>query len=203
MNRPANKIRKLFTLFDLHYYWSNYAEAGKVILTIADLFQWDDHSLSKFEIFHKQPQCTIKAQLYEKAIEIYGKGKYWERGLKLLGELASFYFKEGMDKELNNVLKLQEEFHTGTKDKNRFAHEYFFVEFLGKGFQKKERKIVYRGIELERLEAFVTRIKKRYPNANILYENPKEDLSESENQCSNLFFFFKKKLSLIFVFFFF
>lgn len=144
MNRPTDRIKKIFHLYELHQYWSNFAEAAKVLLSIAEDLSWSDHTfLPCAETLPKEAACWRKARLYERAIDIYGKGKYWERGLKLLGDLASFYFKEGKDNNLNRILKLQEEYTTRTQDKNRFAHEYFFVEFIGKGFQNKPVQFLF------------------------------------------------------------
>ena len=66
---------------------------------------------------------------------------------------------------------------------DRFAFQYFLVEFHGKGWQMglQDKTFVYKGCEVERLGQFMATMKTRFPGSEII--RSEEAPSGGKGQC--------------------
>ncbi|KAK5583662.1 hypothetical protein RB653_005260 [Dictyostelium firmibasis] len=83
------------------------------------------------------------------------------------------------------ISKLEHQCYQSIESKERFFEEYFFVEFRGKGSFPKSvdgKDFIFRGKELEKLGSFVSRLKNRYPGAQVIPKQQGVDLSQANGQ---------------------
>lgn len=79
MNKPAERIRKIITLSDMHIYWGNFAEAAKCLLVLAEELNWKDQTVLKsVENLPTETACLRKVNQQKENI------------LKLFKQLGSF-----------------------------------------------------------------------------------------------------------------
>ena len=87
---------------------------------------------------------------------------------------------------LTIVKQLESTFFRKITTIERFFSKYFRVGYYGKGFDPSisGKEYIYRGIELERLTDFVTRISTKFPGAQLLSytEPPSPDITNSPGQ---------------------
>lgn len=180
LGRPDMYIKYIYKLVELHVLCNNYTEAGFTLQLHASLMDWTDTDLPKFLKFPKQQEWHRKEQLYLEIIDYLDKGKTWESGITLCKELAQLYENKIIDyTKLSEILRKQAYFYDNIMKQMRPAPTYFRVSFYGRGFAHylKDQVLIYRGLELETLAGFTSRIKNEFPGAEIMYKNTPPDVS--------------------------
>ncbi|PRP86041.1 hypothetical protein PROFUN_05812 [Planoprotostelium fungivorum] len=183
-NRSEAYLTFMHSLAETHEKARNFVEAGQAILLITKLYNWSDTivpEISKY--FPAETSYRRKEKLITTAHSLFTKGKMWEKSLELLKELSEEYETKSFEYEkLSGILEIRGDLLKKVARENRFFNEYFKVGFYGTGFDKQLRgKIyIYRGLEAERREDFVERMKVLFPDAEILNysEDPGPEISE-------------------------
>jgi hypothetical protein len=103
-NRKDAYVRYIQKLAEQHTKSQNYTEAAEALLLHARLYKWNDERLG--EISGDFPAQThrdrkvplldfilrfLQEQLYRRAIDLFNKGKMWERAIVLIKELRDEY----------------------------------------------------------------------------------------------------------------
>ncbi|GMH67394.1 hypothetical protein TL16_g04668 [Triparma laevis f. inornata] len=166
-----------------------YIEAGKALLLHANLIDWNDEGLEEFEnndgevIFKPQLCLDRKQELYRMAMLHFDKAQYWEGSLHLCEHLREFYANGLFDFEkVSSELDRMSSYYTKIRNTDRFYPSTFRVGFYG-GFslEFKNTDYVYRGDVLESIGDFTTRIKKKFPSAEMLGVKVDADKTHKEN----------------------
>ncbi|KYR02196.1 DOCK family protein [Tieghemostelium lacteum] len=198
-------ISKLEQLKSIHLLFGNKIEGALCFLKHSELITWDcDLHFPEEYGYPSESHYERKERLLRSAMTLLSEGKYWERSLLVLKQLRK-KFKKDLQKQhshgntinsnpiirksqlvlkLVELSKLEQYYYQQVENGNRFFEEYFFVEFRGKGFPKsvEGKDFIFRGRELEKLGSFVSRLKARYPGAQVV---PKKDPPPSTNNQSN------------------
>lgn len=84
--------------------------------------------------------------------------------------LESYYSQISNFEQLGDVLKIRAQLTQRLTTTEDYTYSYFYVGFWGKSFPSSVQNtaFVYRGEELERFEDFCSRLKKRFPKAEVL-----------------------------------
>lgn len=149
-----------------------------------------------------EPSSIAKERLYHKAIHYFGQGKYWELGISLLQELRRVQ-QNTLRTPLQN-LELERQYYLNIRYKDRFFEQYFFLEFFGQGFPQhlqvcsiicellfhnelilimlQNCGYVYRGKEAEKLGHFMTLVKERFPDAEMIHTDPTPEMLAENKQ---------------------
>ena len=198
---PARRelyLRYVYKLHDLHLNAENYVEAGFTLLRHAELLDWTSLRTLHADLrYSSQKEWERKEQLYLNVVDLFERGKHWEGALPLCKELAKVYEENVFEyKKLSSILRRQ----AGLVDKIagldktgeiRLEPEYFKVSFSLKGpfpVYLRGKSFVYRGMELEKLPAFVQRIQEEFPEAKLLqhqlqaHDNDNDDDEEEEEE---------------------
>ncbi|RWS21943.1 dedicator of cytokinesis protein 3-like isoform X4, partial [Leptotrombidium deliense] len=168
----------------------NFTEAAFTLKLHSELLDWswsaitpDPYHLSR----ETQLEWQRKESLYLVIIDNFDKGKCWEEGIPLIKELAQFYETRLFDYyKLSTLLKTQAKFLDNILTQLRPEPEYYRVGFYGPCFPLflTNKVFVYRGLEYEKMPAFVARIQTEFPQAQIMTKNapPDETILNSQAQ---------------------
>jgi len=156
----------------------HYTEAGNAILLHYNLLDWSCDMLESVDlgddcgVLDVEPSWQRKKNLMEQAIDLLDKGKAWEVCVKLLDEMAEVYKTVRPDYlELVGVLERQVVFYRSIATEDRYFPTMFRVGYYGQGYTNesiRNKEFIYRGIPLESILDFSTRIKKKHPNSEVL-----------------------------------
>uniref|UniRef100_A0A182PP68 DOCKER domain-containing protein n=1 Tax=Anopheles epiroticus TaxID=199890 RepID=A0A182PP68_9DIPT len=169
INRKEMYIRYIYKLLDLHLGAENYVEAGLTLKLYADMLSWDSENIS--DESNGPREWEQKEKIYKNIISYFDKGKCWEKGIPLCKELAVFYERKRFDyNRLSDVLVQEAKFFQNILTQLRPEPEYFRVGYYGTGFPSfvRNKQFIYRGLEYERIGAFIQRLQTEFPTAMIL-----------------------------------
>lgn len=142
-------------LCDEHTQHNFFAEAAAVLLLAAAEMPWDD-------------DAQEKEQLYMKVVNLFAKGHVPERAMSLLRELQLRYEQVGDYSAAAGIAERQVSLlREATEGANSYSVFYYSVAFSGNGAPEDLRDSQYVYRTHERLEPFVTSLKKRYPAALV------------------------------------
>eukprot|EP01119_Soliformovum_irregulare_P019984 TRINITY_DN6420_c0_g1_i1.p1 TRINITY_DN6420_c0_g1~~TRINITY_DN6420_c0_g1_i1.p1 ORF type:complete len:1484 (+),score=565.54 TRINITY_DN6420_c0_g1_i1:731-5182(+) len=186
-NRKDAYIRSIGNLANQHLRSLNYVEAGEALLLHANMYKWIDEKVPELSgEFPAQSQRERREILIRRAIDLFDQGKMWEKAIELAKELRHEYNSMNAGEKFHEINELHNGFKTKILTEARFFTEYFRVGYYGKGFDANLRgkEFVYRGLELERRDEFIERIKALFPNAEILMkpELPGNDITDGPGQ---------------------
>eukprot|EP00736_Rhodelphis_marinus_P004252 Rmarinus@m.2576 len=158
-------------LCDLHKSFSSFVEAAAVRLQYVSLIDWTQEMLPAIGKLPAEKAMTRKERLMRECMDLFDIGKYWERSISIVRELKTIY--ETMLFDYNGLAQLllkESEMVSKIAATDRFFAEYFRVGYYGKGFPEdvEGKEFIYRGLELERLADFVSRIMSKWPAAEML-----------------------------------
>ncbi|XP_065079217.1 dedicator of cytokinesis protein 3 isoform X2 [Ochlerotatus camptorhynchus] len=169
INRKEMYVRYIYKLLDLHLGAENYIEAGLTLKLYADMLSWDSENIS--DESNGPREWEQKEKMYKNIINYFDKGKCWEKGIPLCKELAMFYERKRFDyNRLSDVLIQEAKFFQNILTQLRPEPEYFRVGYYGTGFPSfvRNKQFIYRGLEYERIGAFIQRLQIEFPAAQIL-----------------------------------
>uniref|UniRef100_A0A182JRV2 DOCKER domain-containing protein n=1 Tax=Anopheles christyi TaxID=43041 RepID=A0A182JRV2_9DIPT len=169
INRKEMYVRYIYKLLDLHLGAENYVEAGLTLKLYADMLSWDSENIS--DESNGPREWEQKEKIYKNIISYFDKGKCWEKGIPLCKELAVFYERKRFDyNRLSDVLVQEAKFFQNILTQLRPEPEYFRVGYYGTGFPSfvRNKQFIYRGLEYERIGAFIQRLQTEFPTALIL-----------------------------------
>ena len=171
-------------LADLHLKYQNHAESGFTILQYARRLAWTYQPLIyKWGKYNDiKTHRELKEQLYKDIIELFDKGKMWEKAIEICEELCLQYKTETFDYgQLSEIYKKMSKFYSDmlTQNEAKRMPEYFRVAYIGKGFPAflQNKTFIYRGKGCDILKEFEGRILEQFPNADLVkkMEAPTED----------------------------
>lgn len=151
-NRKEMYLRYIYKLHDLHLSAENYTEAAFTMKLYADQLRWNSDNLMVDPHFPGLSEYQVKEKLYHLIVELFDKGKCWEKGIPLLKELATLYETQLFNyKALSEILKYQATFYDNILTQLRPEPEYFRVGYYGLSFplfvrvriQEKSEAIVF------------------------------------------------------------
>jgi len=88
-------VKYIYKLAQLHEADQHFTEAGFTFLLHAKSLEWDsDDKVAAADKFPLQTAQERKEGLYQRALELFDRGKAWECGIPLCKELASMYEME-------------------------------------------------------------------------------------------------------------
>ncbi|XP_041975951.1 dedicator of cytokinesis protein 4 isoform X2 [Aricia agestis] len=180
IDRKEMYLRYVYKLHDLHIASDNFVEAGCTLLLYAETLSWDSDQLGADPERPEVVEWKRKEALYNQVLQYFDRGKCWEKGLPLLGELATLYEVKLCDyARLAHTLRTNATFLDSILEQLRPEPEYFRVGFYGKGCPPfvRNKQFVYRGLEYERIGAFTQRLQAEYAAAHILMRNTPPDES--------------------------
>ncbi|XP_058116112.1 dedicator of cytokinesis protein 3 [Anopheles ziemanni] len=169
INRKEMYVRYIYKLLDLHLGAENYVEAGLTLKLYADMLSWDSEHIS--DESNGPREWEQKEKSYKNIICYFDKGKCWEKGIPLCKELAMFYERKRFDyNRLSEMLMEEARFFQNILTQLRPEPEYFRVGYYGTGFPSfvRNKQFIYRGLEYERIGAFIQRLQTEFPTAQIL-----------------------------------
>ncbi|XP_052865732.1 dedicator of cytokinesis protein 3 isoform X1 [Anopheles cruzii] len=169
INRKEMYVRYIYKLLDLHLGAENYIEAGLTLKLYSDMLSWDSEHVS--DDSNGPREWEQKEKIYKNIISYFDKGKCWEKGIPLCKELAMFYERKRFDyNRLSDVLVQEAKFFQNILTQLRPEPEYFRVGYYGTGFPSfvRNKQFIYRGLEYERIGAFIQRLQTEFPTAQIL-----------------------------------
>ena len=139
LERQEMYIRYLYKLSDLHMDCDNFVEAAYTLMHHARLLTWSNEELHKKLETEKYPDChthlELKARLYNDIIDLFDKGKLWEKGIELCRELALVYENDLYDyAQLSFIHRKQADFFDRIMKDLRHDSEFFRVGFYGRGY---------------------------------------------------------------------
>ena len=160
-------------LADLHQKCQNFTEAGFSLLRYAEGLEWSHKPLinSWGEKYQDcQSEQELKEKLYKEIIDLFDKGKMWEKALEICEELSSQYKNELFDYgKLSEIHMQMGTFYNKimTTNEARRMPEYFRVVFVGKGFPPflQNKTHIFRGKGCDKLDEFTAKILEMFPNA--------------------------------------
>lgn len=164
-------------------------EAANAVLLHFNLLEWNKDVLESIDIveegivFHSEPSWQRKRALCEMCIALFENGQAFESCIELLEELANFYkFIIPDYVALSKTLERQVTYYQYITSVERYFPTMFRVGYYGLGFTNtaiRNKEFIYRGQALESIIDFSNRIKKKYPNCEILA--PKVNASQEEH----------------------
>jgi dedicator of cytokinesis protein 3 len=156
-------------LVDLHAGLGNWVEAGIAQLYQINVLEWGDEKLEAFGNFPAELERERKERLYKAAISFFKQGEDWERAIAVSEELRRYYETVSFDYEaLAQTLADEAELFRSIVSRPRYYQTYYRVCFYGNFPDDiKEKDFVYRGVKLEPVMDFTSRIKKKYPDAKL------------------------------------
>jgi dedicator of cytokinesis protein 3 len=143
----------------------------------AELYQWDLETQLEESIEPEHPVQTHfarKESLYKRIIELFDKGKAWEKATELCKELAQQYETKTLDYlSLKNILLQQASFLDLILSVDRPAPSYFRVHCWGQAWPLAQRNKdwIVQGADWEKLSSFSERMQLLYPTAQLVNAN--------------------------------
>lgn len=180
-------LKYAYKLSKMYEEAGQYTEAAYAVLLHADMLDWSERLLPEMLTSPAMPSSKRKQQLLNQAIGLFDKGKAWEDAIKVSSDLCLALKNQLFDyPSLATQLKLQADLYLKIAEQDRFFSNYFYVAYYGTGFPNALRRkcFIYRGLELERIPHFISRMEKKFPNAEVLktMDPPPSDLTDKNKE---------------------
>lgn len=160
-----------FKLARMYEESEQYVEAAFATLLHADMLTWSKEVLPSTLHYPSSKEDERKLLLLEQAMDLFNKGKAWEEAIHISQQIIDAYKTHFYDyNALSNQLRFQSDLYLKIINQDRYFSNYFFVGYYGTGFPKalRDKSFIYRGLELERINHFIQRMKKKFPSAEII-----------------------------------
>lgn len=164
-------LKYAYKLSKMYEEAGQYTEAAYAVLLHAEMLDWSDRILPPMFAYAAVSASTRKQQLFCQAIALFDRGKAWENAIKVSSDLCLALRAPLYDyHELAAQLRVQADLYIKIAEQERFFSNYFYVAYYGTGFPNalRRKKFIYRGLELERIPHFISRMSKKFPNAKII-----------------------------------
>jgi len=180
-------LKYAYKLSKMYEEAGQYTEAAYAVLLHADMLDWSERLLPEMLTSPAMPSSKRKQQLLNQAIALFDKGKAWEDAIKVSSDLCLALKNQLFDyPSLSTQLRLQADLYMKIAEQDRFFSNYFYVAYYGTGFPNALRRkcFIYRGLELERIPHFISRMEKKFPNAEVLksMDPPPSDLTDKNKE---------------------
>ena len=186
-------LRYIYKLQELHIRCDNYTEAAYTLKLHADLLYWKPEPLPEYlkSLRHRSfnQHDLLKERLYDEIIQLFDKGKMWEKALQLCKELLIRHEEVTFDYQRlaqlhEQIARFYNQIITPNSQNIRPIPEYFRVAYWGRGFPAflQNKIYIYRGNGYERLADFQSRILDQFPNAEFITKAPSDNAKESAEQ---------------------
>jgi hypothetical protein len=185
-------LKYAFKLSKMYEEAGQYTEAAYAVLLHADMLDWSDRMLPGVLTSPAMPSSKRKHQLLNQAISLFDKGKAWEDAIKVSSDLVVALRNQLFDyPSLATQLRLQADLYMKIAEQDRFFSNYFYVAYYGTGSPNalRRKSFIYRGLELERIPHFISRMEKKFPNAEVLktMDPPASDLTDKNKERAGQF----------------
>eukprot|EP00298_Acanthocystis_sp_HF-20_P018409 c21962_g3_i1.p1 GENE.c21962_g3_i1~~c21962_g3_i1.p1 ORF type:complete len:579 (-),score=201.11 c21962_g3_i1:66-1802(-) len=170
----------IFLAKDIHEAIMNYVEAGMVLESLAHSLEWSDRILDGYnrrgKNYPRQTESERKEQLFNDAIEMYSRGKYFEKCISVIKILIQRNEEIILFQKLPSLSHQQAEMFANILNTERFFPTYFRVRFEGEIFGEEinGKEFIYRGAIEESLGAFMNRMKEAFVTATIIIDDRNE-----------------------------
>jgi dedicator of cytokinesis protein 3 len=188
MNRRDIYLKYMYPLFFPFTYTSHqlarrhetngfFVEAGLALKLEADLYEWDLEAQLEESTEPDHPIQTHfarKESLYKRIIDLFDKGKAWEKATELCKELAQQYETRTLDYlSLKNILLQHASFLDLILTVDRPAPSYFRVHCWGQAWPLAQRNKdwIVQGADWEKVSSFSERMQLLYPTAQLVNAN--------------------------------
>ena len=164
-------LKYAYKLSKMYEEAGQYTEAAYAVLLHAEMLDWSDRLLPPMFTYSSMSASSRKQQLLSQAIALFDRGKAWENAIQVSSDLCIALRAPLYDyHELASQLRLQADLYIKIAEQERFFSNYFYVAYYGSGFPNalRRKKYIYRGLELERIPHFISRMSKKFPNAKII-----------------------------------
>jgi len=180
-------LKYAFKLSKMYEEAGQFTEAAFAVLLHADMLDWSDRLLPETSTSSAMSSSQRKQQLLNQAIGLFDRGKAWEDAIKVSSNLCVALRSQLFDyPSLATQLRLQADLYMKIAEQDRFFSNYFYVAYYGTGFPNALRRkcFIYRGLELERIPHFISRMEKKFPNAEVLksMDPPPSDLTDKNKE---------------------
>jgi hypothetical protein len=175
-------------LSSMHEKYENYVEAALVLNKHAKRLVWDTQRMLPYhsDDYPEQYEAERKAKFYLRMVDLFEKGKDYERSIEYIRQLRNFYLSRYRYSQIQPLLEKEGRLYNLIMTKRRFFSTYFYVCFYGIGFRKTglQGPFIYKGAESENHMDFINKLKKKYPQAELLKKAPEdpEKYREMEGQ---------------------
>jgi hypothetical protein len=173
-------LKYVHKLSDMHREFGNHIEAALSLKLHYDKLTWDNtKELPIFsEEYGRETSKVRKEKMAKTLIDLFDKGKDWERAIQLCKELRAHYEKTYAYNKIKPLLEKEGELYTSIMTKKRFNAAYFYVRYYGQGFKAigLEGEYIHRGKELENHVEFANKLSANYPGSKVHFKQPSDEL---------------------------
>ncbi|KAL9656512.1 hypothetical protein ABK040_005275 [Willaertia magna] len=172
----------LHLLANLQKSKKRYVEAALAILKHASNLSWTSNEQLPFfsDSYPEELESKRKAKLYHECIDLFDKGKDWERAISLTDELREYYKKTLQYNLLSTLHSEESKLYKKIVTNIRDFDKYYFVGFFG---QQMINTCFIFNAHHQKLSDFVNVITSKFKNAVIKREVPTL-LDESKSKIS-------------------
>ena len=155
----------------------HFVEAGLALKLEAELYKWDPETQLEESVDPEHPaqsEFARKEALYNIIIDLYDKGKAWERAIELCKELAEQYENQTLDYlSLKDILQKHASFLDLMLTVDRPTPSYFRVHCWGQAWPPAQRNKdwIVQGADWEKISSFGERMQLLYPTAQLVNAN--------------------------------
>jgi len=148
-----------------------FVEAGLAIMKHASKLDLNSKTILPFfsDRYPEESECKRKANLYHEIIELFEKGKDWERAIALNEELREYYKKNMQYSELSQLHSEEGKLYKKIVTNIREYNKYYLVGFYGKSLANMNYIF---NAHHQKLADFVNFIKLKFKGAIIKREIP-------------------------------
>eukprot|EP00698_Gefionella_okellyi_P019378 TRINITY_DN5933_c0_g1_i1.p1 TRINITY_DN5933_c0_g1~~TRINITY_DN5933_c0_g1_i1.p1 ORF type:complete len:1635 (-),score=396.60 TRINITY_DN5933_c0_g1_i1:118-4926(-) len=141
-------------LCDMHRSLGNHVEAAFTMILGANTLEWGEQ----------------REKMYREAMELFDKGRLWEKSLELSAELRVYLQQQYAYLQVAEQLKYEASLYECIINSDRAYPFYYCVGFYGGGMSEQYRSkiFIYRGRDGERNMDFERRMKRKFPAAQIV-----------------------------------
>eukprot|EP01105_Mastigella_eilhardi_P000138 TRINITY_DN10173_c0_g1_i1.p1 TRINITY_DN10173_c0_g1~~TRINITY_DN10173_c0_g1_i1.p1 ORF type:complete len:1565 (-),score=425.25 TRINITY_DN10173_c0_g1_i1:33-4265(-) len=176
-------FRYVHTLYsELMRSGNNNTEAGMTLLLHASPLAWSNEKLEQFELMDKkkddpfimkfpaEKSAERKERICLQAVDCFEKGNSWEQAIDLLKEIVRVHLANRNYKKCAPLLKREATLFENIATVQRAPVMFFRVGYYGRGFPShiQGKEFVYRGFGGEDLGAFTSRVRTKFPAAQLL-----------------------------------
>ncbi len=103
-NRVTLFANVIDTLCSLDVSLNHFTEAGKAMLYFSSLYDWSDVLVESVLDYPQESSANRKERIQLHAVDYFGEGKLWEKGLGVLKELEKLHRTSYRHDKLADVL---------------------------------------------------------------------------------------------------
>ncbi len=168
------------------FFLSNFFFSSLFLSSYGQTLGFSSNTLEAAGTYPEEHESERKERILRRAIDLFSSAKQWERAIPLIRELKTRYESSTYEYDkLAALLQKEGLMFSQIANTQRFFSNYFRVGFYGKGFNStvRSKQFIYKGLELESLTDFTSRLQLVYRKAEILKTTTiSPDVEQGEGQ---------------------